>query len=235
MIRRPPRSTLFPYTTLFRSKVIIFFILLSSFAAYSQTKEDSLKSEIKKYQIKEELRAYVDKKIEDTSGKLKEDIKNVKIFNGLAWVVLFVIVGGSFWSIWKKAKNQMNKIIEKRIYAVDPLHVLLRIPERDFEVEHERLKWLGFHNINTYVGLDQSCLTGCVVVKVTNEEKLKQLHNFLKDYKDETQNTAFVIYTPGFRIPNESTIIEEFPNTILANMPMTIGQAVFTVARAVNF
>src|SRR3989441_12307695 len=30
MIRRPPRSTLFPYTTLFRSPSLVFAILLSS-------------------------------------------------------------------------------------------------------------------------------------------------------------------------------------------------------------
>ena len=221
---------------------ILAITLLLPSILYAQIDADSLKTEIERYKLKEELNSYIDKKIESSSNKfnkdineLRDDIKSVKLFNEAALVFLLLIVGGSFWSIWKKSKNQMDKIIEKRIYAVDPLHVLLRIPESDFEVEHERLKWLGFHNIKTYVGLDRSCLTGCVVVKVTNKEKLKQLHNFLKDYKDKTQNTAFVIYTPGFRIPNESTIIEEFPNTILANMPMTIGQAVFTVARAVNF
>src|SRR5260221_6468281 len=30
MIRRPPRSTLFPYTTLFRSQIILFFSLARS-------------------------------------------------------------------------------------------------------------------------------------------------------------------------------------------------------------
>src|SRR3989454_2544670 len=34
MIRRPPRSTLFPYTTLFRSKIASFSLLLSSALAY---------------------------------------------------------------------------------------------------------------------------------------------------------------------------------------------------------
>src|SRR2546426_7063608 len=31
MIRRPPRSTLFPYTTLFRSRCRIFFVFAQSF------------------------------------------------------------------------------------------------------------------------------------------------------------------------------------------------------------
>src|SRR5258708_36920719 len=41
MIRRPPRSTLFPYTTLFRSMrlalLLVFLIFASSAAAFSQT------------------------------------------------------------------------------------------------------------------------------------------------------------------------------------------------------
>ena len=32
MIRRPPRSTLFPYTTLFRSNVPVYFVLNSSYS-----------------------------------------------------------------------------------------------------------------------------------------------------------------------------------------------------------
>jgi len=210
-------------------------------ALYAQTNVDSLKAELEKYKLKEELNSYVDKKIKSTSNELnteinelKKEIKNTKLlFKGVLGFLL-LIFGGSIWSILKKARMNLEKIIKARMYAVDPLHVLLRIPEKDFEIEHERLKWLGFHNINTYPGLDRSCLSGCVVVKVTDDEKLRQLHNFLKDYKNEIKNTAFVIYTPGYKIPNDSTIIKEFPNTILANMPMTIGQAVFTVARAVK-
>src|SRR3712207_7345865 len=34
MIRRPPRSTLFPYTTLFRSKVADMYVALNSARAY---------------------------------------------------------------------------------------------------------------------------------------------------------------------------------------------------------
>src|SRR3712207_9009415 len=42
MIRRPPRSTLFPYTTLFRSKVIALGNLASGAAKFVLEKGDSL-------------------------------------------------------------------------------------------------------------------------------------------------------------------------------------------------
>src|SRR3712207_7185779 len=35
MIRRPPRSTLFPYTTLFRSSVVLAFVTIGTFSAVS--------------------------------------------------------------------------------------------------------------------------------------------------------------------------------------------------------
>src|SRR3712207_8604161 len=36
MIRRPPRSTLFPYTTLFRSKLMFAFVMLWAYFNFSQ-------------------------------------------------------------------------------------------------------------------------------------------------------------------------------------------------------
>src|SRR5260370_24626197 len=35
MIRRPPRSTLFPYTTLFRSRLVVFLGASSSFSSFA--------------------------------------------------------------------------------------------------------------------------------------------------------------------------------------------------------
>src|SRR5258708_24915887 len=40
MIRRPPRSTLFPYTTLFRSKVFIALLLLAVSPAFAAPATD---------------------------------------------------------------------------------------------------------------------------------------------------------------------------------------------------
>jgi len=215
-------------------KSIVLFILFMSCMAFPRTKEDSLQVELEHSELKQEMKEYTDNKVNDASAKLQEDIKKTNFLNYAGFGVLVLIVGGSLLAMWKKAKNQMSKQIEARIYAVDPLHVQLRVPDESFAVEHDRLKWLGFKNIKTYTELDRNCLAGCVVAKVTNDEKLEQLHNFLKDYKDKIKRTAFVIYTPGYRIPGDSTLIDEFPNTIMANMPITIGQAIFTVARAVK-
>src|SRR5260370_24679837 len=43
MIRRPPRSTLFPYTTLFRSQLLDEAVHLSSFAAGDQPSQCALR------------------------------------------------------------------------------------------------------------------------------------------------------------------------------------------------
>ena len=57
MIRRPPRSTLFPYTTLFRSKGIkITNKLQFTEKKYKQILEEVKESEIADYQLLQELR-----------------------------------------------------------------------------------------------------------------------------------------------------------------------------------
>src|SRR5256885_16741298 len=42
MIRRPPRSTLFPYTTLFRSRRLDGMVMLGAFPGWDQTKPSAL-------------------------------------------------------------------------------------------------------------------------------------------------------------------------------------------------
>src|SRR5258706_4588365 len=46
MIRRPPRSTLFPYTTLFRSLFVIAFFVLGYLGTQAVTEERTLAAQI---------------------------------------------------------------------------------------------------------------------------------------------------------------------------------------------
>lgn len=155
--------------------------------------------------------------------------------------VVFAILGltVSPLAALKYARDRAQKLIDDAIYKVDPTHIPLHIPEKDFEQERQFLQRSGFYQIETYHTLDNTCLNGCVIVvapKLNDDPKSSdadtaRFRRFLENNSPQVDKVGYVIYTKWRADPN---LVELFPNITFANSPVTLGTNVFTVARSLS-
>jgi len=155
----------------------------------------------------------------------KQIYKWVKIGLGILGISSIIYIVSILSYINKKVK----KTIDKAIYKVDPTYLEVKIPNKNFTDEKNRLKQLGFKNLKEYSYLDSSCVSGCVIYMIDKEEQIDALKKFLEDKKPDKYNVGYVIYTKK-QITHE--LIEEYNNITFANTLLTLVNAVYTVARA---
>ena len=125
-------------------------------------------------------------------------------------------------------RNQAKKMIDKAIYKIDPVNAIVHIPASGFEREAKHLKLRGFYKLRTYRTLDNTCLEGCVVVRIETEDDITDFRSFLQKYCPKEDKVAYVLYTQ-MQIP--SNIVNDFPNITFANSLMTLGTNLFSIAR----
>jgi len=192
--------------------ILIFF--LTSFSSNAKEEYTQLKT-----------------KIDSLQTQVNDNTKDINNFKSKIHNIIFyaILANLSFWGIiiWTAGKT-IKKITEKAIYKVDPTYLEVKIPSENFDNEAKRLKVLGFKNLKEYSILDDSCLSGCIICSVNNENQAATLKNFLEDKKPNEFKVGYVIYT---RLRIEPIIFEKFDNITFANSPLTLVNAVYAVAR----
>jgi len=214
-------------------KVIIISILLSIACIAAEANMDSVQNECEKIKLKKELEIYVDQKVKAQTNLLEQQnrLYRDKIYLGVgATSAILLTVGiSSFIGLYGWLRKKIRDEFNKAFYAVNPAYISLKVPKADFTIELKRLKWFGFKNIKEYTFLDKSCTSGCVVVKIDDEQDAKNLVTFLEQEQPGEKDVAYILYT---KIRIDPKLFEDHPNVTLANMPLTIGQAVLVAARA---
>lgn len=213
------------------TKIILIASLLLGGTCLAQTSPDSLRAELAKLGMEKELKSYVDKEVDRRANILEQQnmLYRDRIFMVLGLISLIGI--GAFVSLYKHTKQKMQKELDKAIYAVDPAYIPLRVPRVNFDVELRRLKWFGFQNISPYAFLDKTCTSGCIVVRIGNDEEAKKLVEFIEREKPDEKNVVYVVYT-SHRL--DLALFDGHPNITMANMPLTIGQSILVAARGLQ-
>jgi hypothetical protein len=168
----------------------------------------------------------VDNQLDELRIKLEKKYQPLTI---MAAVAALLGIPGSALGIYKYVYDKTKKLIDKKIYAVDPVNAIVRVPQTGFDEELEHLKWRGFYKLRFYRYLDNTCLEDCVVVNVEDEQDIEDFRAFLEKYSPDPKKVAYVIYTKK-RVPPD--IVEVFPNITYANSIVTLGTNLFTIARS---
>ncbi len=146
-------------------------------------------------------------------------------------VAVFAALGISVtaYNVFKYAREQSQKLIDKAIYKIDPASAIIRVPRDAFTTELKHLRWRGFHKTREYKYLDESCTEDCVVVVAKTDQDITDFRAFLQQYKPGVEKVAYVIYTQ-LRVPPD--IVSDFPNITFANSLVALGTNVYTIARS---
>jgi hypothetical protein len=167
-----------------------------------------------------------DNQLNELRIKLK---KKYQPLTTIAAVAALLGIPGTALGIYKYMYDKTKKLIDKKIYAVDPVNAIVHVPQNEFDEELEHLKWRGFYKFRFYQYLDNTCLEDCVVVKVEGRKDIEDFRAFLEKYSPDPEKVAYVIYTKE-RVPPD--IVETFPNVTYANSIVTLGTNLFTIARS---
>jgi len=163
---------------------------------------------------------------------LEQEITHLRwLFTALGVVGLGGLVAVVLSTV-RWAKGRMRQELDKAIYGVDPTHRAVHVPAEGFGSETGRLEWLGFRRILTYDELDSRCLSGLVVVRITEEGDVDRFREFLRTSSPERDKVGFVLYARTFMVPPE--IIDDFENLTFANSAATLGNALFVLARGLR-
>ena len=119
-----------------------------------------------------------------------------------------------------------------RFRQVDPGQVLVKIPRSKFDKERLRLERLGFRQFERYDQFGQGCLSGCVVIKLTDPaidpSDLNAFNDFLDASSLDEEKVHYLIYTDG-RVPPET--FRKFESMTYANSIVTLANNLLTLAR----
>jgi hypothetical protein len=131
--------------------------------------------------------------------------------------------------------RKINIEVAKRIAKFDPASALLRIPSRGFEDERKSLERFGFKNFELYDKLDESCLSGCVIVPFYNNpqhdsSEADEFRQFLADYNPDPEKVGYMLYITSGTIPPD--LRQKFKATDYSTSIITLNNNVLNISRS---
>lgn len=189
------------------------------------------------------------KDVESQTLQLQNEKQLLPIYIGggiLSILGLSTVVG--LWMAYKnfteKTKKQLEedtrKTLDEAFYNADPRNFPVYIPKRNFELEKQRLKKLGFKTLTEYEFLPEIGARGIIIYSITGSDfkdesikkKAVQEIKDLEDYIQENKQApyAYVVYIKG-QLKEAGDLVNNYDNVATANMPVTIAGLLYTLAR----
>lgn len=175
--------------------------------------------------------AFLEQETDTQLSELRLEIRERDFLRRMTAAVIGGILGVPITAFFvlKHSRKTIKKRIDQAIYRLDPTNATLRVPDRDFDLEENHLRGLGFYDIRPYWTLGSSCVEDCVIVPIEDEEDIVGFRAFLKHHSPDPAMVGYVLYTKQ-RIPPD--IVDDFPNITFSNSIVTLGTNVFTIARS---